>query len=71
MLMCQLLCQIGVASLNGFHDLFMLFVRLWTSIGTGQRLLTDTENILMEILQLMLQHLAVTGFIQNIMETIV
>ena len=52
MLMCQLLCQIGVASLNGLHDLFMLFVGLWTSIGTGQRLLTDTENILMEILQL-------------------
>ena len=69
--MCQLFCQIGIASLNGFHDLFMLFIGLRASIGTGQRLLTNTENILMEILQLMLQHLAVTGFIQNIMETIV
>ena len=49
----------------------MLFIGFGTAVGTGQCFLADTQDILMEVLQLMLQHLAVTCLIQNIMETII
>ena len=71
MLVCQLLCQIGIACLDGLHDLLMLFIGFGAAVGTGQCFLADTQDILMEVLQLMLQHLAVTCLIQNIMETII
>ena len=71
MLVGKPLRQVAVSRLDGIHDLLVLLVGFRPSVGICQRLPPHPQHILMKILQLMLQQLAVTGLIHDVMKTVV
>ena len=58
-------------ALDGVQDPFMLQIGLGTAILTAQGFLPDAKHVLMKILELMLEHLTVTGLVKDLVKTIV
>ncbi len=67
----KLLRLIRILRLDRLHDLPVFIVGSPASRIGGESLLSHTQHILMIITQGMFQHLGITGFIENIMETVV
>ena len=71
MLMREFLRLFLILGLYRFHDMFMFFIRGFSTGNSRKCLLSYSHHILMKIFQKVFKHLGITCFIKYIMKSVV